>query len=82
MDLYAAKPPSPPGTLFFSGAANRTFLECHLNIVSAQNFCELHYCRVQYQRKSSVIFFKGIKITNNTYMLPNLLRCILYSREY
>jgi hypothetical protein len=77
MDLYAAKPLSPPGTLFFTGAANRTFLECHLNIASAQNLCELHYCRVQYQRKSSVIFFKGLKITKNTYMLPHMLRRIL-----
>jgi hypothetical protein len=56
MDLYAVKPLPPPGTLFFTGAANRTFLECHLNIASAQNLCELHYCRAQYQRKSSVVF--------------------------
>jgi hypothetical protein len=60
MDLYAVKPLSPPGTLFFTGAANGTFRECHLNIASAQNLCELHYCRVQYQCKSSVILLKGL----------------------
>jgi hypothetical protein len=59
--------------LFFTGAANRTFRECHLNIASAQNLCE-NYITAEFSLNVNLQWFYS---TDKKYQ--RILRCCLKS---